>query len=408
MKPPHTLLALSIGVAIGFSIAVAGGVRASRESGGMDSPTRGSRLFAEVAERVKTDYVEPVDDRRLMELAVRGMVAGLDPHSTLLDATEYAEQQSRVRGHYAGIGIEVAVRDSALRVVAPIEDSPADHAGLHSGDVLVAIDGRELSTVDPAQAVDLLRGPEGSVVRLTVDREGAGEPLPFTVRRGHIAPCSVRDVMLGQGIGYVRIRCFGEATADELGRALARLAGANGGPLRGLVLDLRDNPGGDLDAATAAADLFLDDGVIVSATGRASDARFSVAARPGDALDGASLAVLVNGGSASAAEILAGALHDHGRAVIVGRTTFGKGSVQTLLPLSDGHALKLTTSYYYTPSGASISGRGIRPDIVLARGVMTAPGNAPPPVDRDDEVRAAVVALDHRPRHTGRLQEARP
>jgi len=407
MKRPHPLLVLSIGVAIGFSLAVAGGVHASRESRDMDSPTHGSPLFAEVAERVRTDYVEAVDDRRLMELAVRGMVAGLDPHSMLLDTTEYAEQQSRVRGYYAGIGIEVAVRDSALRVVAPIEESPADHAGLQSGDVLVAIDGRELSAVDPVQAVDLLRGPEGSVVRLTVDREGADEPLPFTVRRERITPRSVRDAILGQGIGYIRIRCFSEATADELGRALARLVRANHGPLRGLVLDLRDNPGGDLDAATAAADLFLDDGVIVSATGRVSDARFSVTARPGDALDGAPLAVLVNGGSASAAEILAGALRDHGRAVIVGRTTFGKGSVQTLLPLSDGHALKLTTSYYYTPSGASISGRGIRPDIVLARTAMTGTGNVSLPVDRDDEVRAAVAALGPRTRNIDRPLEAR-
>lgn len=405
MKQPPTLLVLSIGVAIGFSLAVGGGVRASRGSHDRDS-THGSLLFAEVAERVKADYVEPVDDQRLMELAVRGMVAGLDPHSTLLDTTEYAEQQSRVRGHYAGIGIEVAVRDSAVRVVAPTEGSPADHAGLQSGDVLVAIDGRELSAVDPARAVDLLRGPEGSVVRLTVDREGAGEPLQFTVRRERIAPRSVRDAILGQGIGYIRIRGFSEATADELRRALARLAGANGGPLRGLVLDLRDNPGGDLDAATAAADLFLDYGVIVSGAGRAPDARFSVTARPGDALGGAPLAVLVNGGTASASEILAGALHDHGRAVIVGRATFGKGSVQTLLPLSDGHALKLTTSHYYTPSGASLSGRGIQPDIVLTRGAVTGSGTAPPPVERDREVRAAVAALDHRARHLDRPLEA--
>jgi len=396
MRRRHTLLVLSIGIAVGFSLAVAGGVRASREPHEPASPMHGSRLLSEVVARVKSDYVEPVDDQRLADLAVRGMVAGLDPHSTLLDAREFAEQRASARGQYVGIGIEVAVRDSAVRVVAAIEDSPADRAGLQSGDVLVAVDGRELPAADPARAVELLRGPEGSVLRLTVDREGSGEPLLFTVRRGRIDLRSVRDAMLEPGIGYIRIRCFSEHTADEIDRALARLADANRGPLRGLVLDLRDNPGGELDAATAAADLFLNDGVIVSATGRASDARFSVTARPGDALDGAPIAVLVNGGSASAAEILAGALRDHGRAVLVGRTTFGKGSVQSLLPLSDGHALKLTTSHYYTPSGASISGRGIRPDIVLARSAATAPGDVARSDHPDREVVAAVVALHRR------------
>lgn len=392
MQRRDTLLVLSIGIAIGFSLAVAGGVLASREPR-EPLPPHGSQLFGEVVERVKADYVEPVDDQRLADLAVRGMVAGLDPHSILLDAKEFADQRANARGQYAGIGIEVAIRASAVHVVAVIEDSPADRAGLKSGDVLVAVDGRELPAADPARAIDLLRGPEGSVLRLTVDREGAGEPLLFTVRRGRIDLHSVRDAMLEPGIGYIRIRYFSERTADELGRALTRLADVNRGRLCGLVLDLRDNPGGELDAATAAADLFLNDGVIVSATGRARDARFSVAARPGDALDGAPLAVLVNGGSASAAEILAGALRDHRRAVLVGRTTFGKGSVQTLLPLSDGHALRLTTSHYYTPAGASISGRGIEPDIVLARGAAPAPGREARSDDRDREVVAAIAAL---------------
>lgn len=394
MQRHRVALALAVGLVTGFSLAVSGGVLASRESARSALPAAESRLLAEVLQRVERDYVRSVDEHELVRLAVRGMVSGLDPHSALLDEHDYGEVQIATEGSYVGIGVEVTADDDALVVIAPIDGSPAARAGLRSGDVLVAVDGHELAGGDMARAVDLLRGPPGSHVRLTIDREEVEEPLSIDVDRARVDLRTVRGSLLRDGVGYLRISSFTEQTAVQLDEALARLESLNGASLRGLVLDLRNNPGGVLDAATQVADRFLEHGTIVSATGRAEDARFTMTATPGDRLLGAPMAVLVNGGSASAAEIVAGALGDHDRATLVGRQTFGKGSVQTVLPLSGGQALKLTTSLYFTPSGASIHGRGITPDVVLQRadpttrpeGLIVEPGD-------DAEVAAAVRAL---------------
>jgi carboxyl-terminal processing protease len=328
-----------------------------------------ARLFAEVMDRVKQDYVRPVDDQELLESAIRGMVSGLDPHSEFLDPEEYRDIRIGTSGHYSGVGIEVSTRDNELTVIAPIDDTPAQRAGIRSGDTILSVDG---VAVDPDRlhdTIERMRGRPGTRVSLTVERADAGVPLRFTVQRESIQVASVRHEMLEAAVGYIRISQFNETTPDELRDAIDTLQSAardrSGRSLSGLVIDLRNNPGGMLDAAVGVADLFLDDGVIVSADGRTPEARFTRRASDGDVLGGASMVVLVNEGSASASEIVAGALQDHRRALIVGTTTFGKGLVQTVMPLSEGRALKLTTSRYYTPSGDSIHHKGIMPDVVV-------------------------------------------
>ncbi len=410
MKRHLPLPALLLGAALGCALALAMGVRTAREPKPVIAATPESRRFAEVLARVQESYVEPIDEAQLLQLAARGVVTSLDPHSSLLDATDFEDLRANAAGVYTGIGLEVAVADAALTVIAPIEDSPAARAGLLGGDVLVAVDGRPLRGTDLALAVKRLRGPQGSVVRLTVERRGVEEPLQVSVRRGRVDLHTVREELLPGGVGYVRVRYFSERSVTELRQAVKRLEAANQAPLGGLVLDLRDNPGGALEAASGTADLFLDRGLIVRGSGRTPAAEFAVSARDGDLLAGAPLVVLVNGGSASAAEIVGGALRDHGRAVLIGRPTFGKASVQTLLPLSDGHALKLTTSRYHLPSGASIHERGLQPDVLVPR------QNAPDPaatgasrlVDRDHEVRLALGVLSAgRHRHAAGYPELR-
>ncbi|HET6628540.1 MAG TPA: S41 family peptidase [Woeseiaceae bacterium] len=338
-----------------------------------------ARLFAEVMDRVKHDYVRPVDDQELLESAIRGMVSGLDPHSEFLDPEEYRDIRISTSGHYSGVGIEVSTRDNVLTVIAPIDDTPAQRAGIRSGDTILSVDG---VAVDPDQlhdTIERMRGRPGTRVSLTVERADAGEPLRFTLERESILLASVRHELLDAAVGYARISQFNETTPDELRDAIDALESAAhdryGRGLSGLVIDLRNNPGGMLDAAVAVADMFLDDGVIVTADGRTPQARFIRRASEGDVLDGASMVVLVNEGSASASEIVAGALQDHRRALILGTTTFGKGLVQTVMPLSEGRALKLTTSRYYTPSGDSINHKGILPDVVVeGSGDYPAPG----------------------------------
>lgn len=338
-----------------------------------------ARLFAEVMDRVKEDYVRPVDDQELLDSAIRGMVSGLDPHSEFLDPEEYRDIRISTSGHYSGVGIEVSTRDNALTVIAPIDDTPAQRAGIRSGDTILSVDG---VAVDPDRlhdTIERMRGRPGTRVSLIVERADAGEPLRFTVERESIQVASVRHELLEAAVGYTRISQFNETTPAELRDAIDALESATldryGRSLSGLVIDLRNNPGGMLDAAVGVADLFLDDGVIVTADGRTPEARFTRRASEGDVLGGASMVVLVNEGSASASEIVAGALQDHGRALIVGTTTFGKGLVQTVMPLSKGRALKLTTSRYYTPSGDSIHHKGILPDVVVeGSGDFPAPG----------------------------------
>lgn len=389
-----TILALLLGAVLGFALAVSSGVFAQREPVPGNLPWQDARLLAEVIERIQADYVDGVGDQELMQHAIRGMVAGLDAHSAFLDQEEYAELRMASEGNYSGIGIEVSADSGAIVVVAPIEGSPADRAGLLTGDVIVAIDGRAVDNGGLADAITRMRGEAGTRVRVSVERETNEEPIEFVIERAQVEVHSVRYEMIEPGFGYLRVSHFSETTLIELTTAIATLRGVSGAPLQGIVLDLRNNPGGVLEAAVDVADAFLDHGLLVSADGRTREARFRLEATPGDLARGTRLAVLVNGGSASGAEIVAGALRDHDRALLFGRRTFGKGSVQTVLPLSAGHALKLTTSRYYTPSGASIHEKGIVPDIELPRPqpvpAMAAPLPGTPLADRDHEVRLAL------------------
>jgi carboxyl-terminal processing protease len=299
-------------------------------------------------------------------------------------------------GRYSGVGIELSIEDEQVVVIAPFDGSPAALAGIRSGDVIVTIDGIPVNTSTLADTIGKMRGAEGTSVKIGIMREGNAEPILFTLKRSRVDVHSVKAEMLESGYGYVRISQFSETTGDDLNSAMKDLRKHNGAPLKGLVLDMRDNPGGVLEAAVSVADTFLDSGVIVTAKGRTPDSKFEMDATPGDALNGAPIVVLVNGGSASAAEIVAGALKDQHRAKLMGRTTFGKGSVQTIIPLSDDRAVKLTTSLYYTPSGVSINHRGIAPDIELERDpkppAIPVPADAPL-LQRDPEVKRALQEL---------------
>jgi len=359
----RNLLFLVIGLSVGLGLGLTRGVMADKPQAASAAPIpwQDARTLAEVLERVKHDYVESLDDHQLLLAAVRGMVSSLDPYSAYLDEDEYDEIKISSSGEYSGVGLEVSMEDDQVVVVAPFEGSPAAQAGIRSGDVIVTIDGVPVNTTTLSDTIGRMRGKEGTTVRIGIAREGIAEPLQFAVKRQRVELHSVRSDLLEPGYGYVRIAQFSDATGDELLAALQALRKRNGGRLKGLVLDLRDNPGGVLEAAVAVADAFIDKGVIVSARGRTPDSKFEMVATPGDELEGAPIVVLVNGGSASAAEIVAGALKDNHRATLMGRTTFGKGSVQTIMPLSGDTALKLTTSLYYTPSGVSINQRATRP-----------------------------------------------
>jgi carboxyl-terminal processing protease len=399
----RTLVTLGAGVILGIAAALTGSAIAGRESDAPQAaapaatlPWEEARLFAEVYERIKREYVDEVDDHQLMEKAVRGMVGALDPHSAFLDSEEFEEIRLSTMGSYPGVGIEVVAEDAGVKVLRPIEGSPAEAAGMLSGDYIVKIDGVDVGS-DLAGAINRMRGPAGSTVHLTVRRPGRTELLNFSVRRAKVDVRSVAEQDLEPGYGYMRITGFSETTADDVAHALARLKRDNAHGLKGLVIDLRNNPGGVLEASVAVADAFLDHGVIVSADGRTADSQFRMDATPGDLIDGAPIVVLVNGGSASAAEILAGALKDHGRAELVGHKTYGKGSVQTVMPLSHGGALKLTTSRYFTPSGVSIHEKGILPDIIVD-GPDEAPAeldvaSSVPLMSRDPEVHLALEEL---------------
>ena len=360
----RAILVIVIGVVMGLSLSVGGGlISASHAPAQEELAWEQARLFAEVLERVKRDYVEPIDDAELLESAIRGMVSDLDAHSQYLDASEYRDIRISTTGSYTGIGIEVDEVDGGVRVVTPIAGSPAARAGLRSGDQIIAVDGQSVEAAHLQETIGRLRGQAGSIVTVTVLRED--EAIDYGLRRQIIRMASVHKEILGPSFGYVRVSQFSENTARELSRAVDDLQDANGGLLQGLVLDLRNNPGDVLDSAVDVADLFLNAGVIVSADGRSADSHFTRSAHRGDVLDGATMVVIVNRGSASASEIVAGALQDHNRALVVGTETFGKGLVQTVVPLSKGRAIKLTTSRYYTPSGDSIHEVGIEPDIYI-------------------------------------------
>ncbi|MCH8059414.1 MAG: S41 family peptidase [Proteobacteria bacterium] len=360
----RAILVLVIGTIMGLGLSFGGGMLADRrQPDKQELAWEQSRLFAEVMERVKRDYVESIDESVLLESAIRGMVADLDAHSQFLDADEYNEIRISTTGSYTGVGIEVSEVDGEIRVITPIVGSPAARSGIRSGDQIIAVDGITVDAYDMQKTIGRMRGRRGSKISITVLRDD--EAIVHEMRREVIRIASVHYELLEPSFGYVRVSQFSETTARELSRAIDELQESKGGLLDGLVLDLRNNPGGVLDSAVDVSDLFLDSGVIVSAEGRSADSRFTRSAHRGDVLDGAEIIVLVNKGSASASEIVAGALQDHGRATVVGTSTFGKGLVQTVMPLSKGRAIKLTTSRYFTPSGDSIHETGITPDVFV-------------------------------------------
>ncbi len=396
LKKMRNALWLS-GVSIGLCFGLARGVYAGKpDTLGKDLPWADARMLAEVLDRVEHDYVNAVDDHQLLQAAIRGMVSSLDPYSAYLDGDEYDEIKISSSGEYSGVGIEVSMEDDQVVVVSPFDGSPAAAAGIRTGDIIASIDGIPVNTASLGDTIGRMRGKEGTSVKVGILREGNAEPLEFTLKRSKVELHSVASELPEPGFGYVRIAEFSETTGDDLVSALRALRKRNGGALKGLVLDLRNNPGGVLEAAVAVADAFLDSGVIVSARGRTPESKFEMKATPGDELNGAPIVVLVNGGSASAAEIVAGALKDHRRAKLMGRTTFGKGSVQTVMPLSGDRAIKLTTSLYYTPSGVSINHRGIAPDIELERDPKPPEGPLPadaPLEQRDPGVKRAIQEL---------------
>ncbi|WP_432472228.1 S41 family peptidase [Amphritea sp. HPY] len=328
-------------------------------------PLEEIRLFAEVFERIKKAYVEPVDDAKLLEDAVRGMLAGLDPHSTYLEPDAFDELQSHTSGEFGGLGIEVGLEDGFVRVITPIDDTPAQRAGVKAGDLIIKLGDQPVQGMDLNDAVKLMRGKPGSELILTVVRDGEDKPLEIPVIRDVIRVASVKQRLLSEDIGYLRITQFQVNTGKDLKRALDKLN--QQAELKGLVLDLRNNPGGVLRAAIEVSDAFLDQGLIVYTKGRLPNSELRYSATTKTLGNGRPLVVLINQGSASASEIVAGALQDQKRAVIMGVDSFGKGSVQTILPLAKDRAVKLTTARYYTPSGRSIQAQGIEPDIYVGQ-----------------------------------------
>ncbi len=328
------------------------------------------RTFAEVMDRIKAAYVEPVSDKTLLENAIKGMLSNLDPHSAYLEPEAFLELQESTSGEFGGLGIEVGTEDGFIKVVSPIDDTPASAAGIQPGDLIVKIDDQPTKGLSMMEAVEKMRGKAGSPIVLTLVREG-GKPFDVKLTRAVIKVRSVRSQMLEDGYGYVRITQFQVNTGEEVGKALAKMRKDNGKKLSGLVLDLRNNPGGVLQAAVEVSDHFLKSGLIVYTEGRIANSELRFNADPADASEGVPLVVLINGGSASASEIVAGALQDHKRGVLMGTDSFGKGSVQTVLPLNNDRALKITTALYFTPNGRSIQAQGIVPDIEVARAKVT-------------------------------------
>jgi carboxyl-terminal processing protease len=360
------MLALAAGAVLGASVTLTHAVLAERQAAQITGlPLDDLRSFVQILDKVKAEYVEPVDDKTLLQNALRGMLAGLDPHSAYLDKSEFKDMNVVTTGKFGGLGIEVQLQGGLVRVVSPIDDTPAAKAGIKPGDLIVKIDEAPVQGMTINDAVGKMRGEPGTKVKLLVVRENTPQPLTFDLKRDIIKVSSVRGRMLEPGYAYVRISQFQIDTGKSFEDMLAKLKKQAGGELKGLVLDLRNNPGGVLNAAVDVSDALLEKGPIVSIRGRDAASNHEFDANRGDDLDGRPLVVLVNGGSASAAEIVAGALQDQHRGVLVGSKTFGKGSVQTIVPLQNDDAIKLTTARYYTPSGRSIQAEGIVPDVVL-------------------------------------------
>jgi carboxyl-terminal processing protease len=346
-------------------------------------------VFGDVFELVRSDYVDDVTDDTLVEGAINGMLTSLDPHSNYLNSKNFSDMKVQTRGEFGGLGIEVSMENGLVKVVSPIDDTPAANAGLKPGDLVTHLDGNPVQGLTLPEAVEKMRGPVNSDITLTIRREGR-EPFDVKLTRAIVKIRSVRSHLEGKNIGYIRITSFNEQTDVNLNNAMKNLKQQANGKLIGIVLDMRNNPGGLLDQAVAVSDAFLDKGEIVSTRGRRSDDAQRYNARPGDIAQGLPIAILINGGSASASEIVAGALQDHNRAILLGTRTFGKGSVQTIIPLAGHGAMRLTTARYYTPSGRSIQAKGIDPDIV----VEAARIEQTPKDDKGKEDKAKTAAAD--------------
>lgn len=378
MQSQRLVLGTLIGVLLGVTATVSINVFAFKQSADDAAvmPLDDLKKFTEVYSRVKEDYVEPVKDKELIGNAIRGMLTGLDPHSDYLNEEEYKELQVGTTGEFGGLGIEVGMEDGFVKVISPIDDTPAQKAGLEAGDLIIRLDDKPVKGMSLNDAVKIMRGKPNTDINLLIVREGKPKPFKVTITRAVIKVNSVKQRVLEPGYGYVRISSFQSKTTDSLNEAITALQKDNKGALRGLILDLRNNPGGVLNAAVGVSDAFLDAGKIVYTEGRVEDAKMEYSAQKGDILNGSPIVVLVNRGSASASEIVSGALQDHKRAVIVGQKTFGKGSVQTVLPLDEKTAIKITTARYFTPLGRSIQAEGIKPDIELKALKVSADTNA--------------------------------
>ena len=332
-------------------------------------PLRELRSFTQVFEQIRQGYIEKVEDRQLLENAISGMLLELDPHSAYLSKRDYQNLQENTSGYYGGLGIEISAEDGLIKVISPIDNSPAERIGIRAGDLIVEINGSSVRGLALPRAIAKLRGEKGSTIDISVIRDDVDELLSFTITRDEIYTSSVKSRILRPGFAYIRISQFQKDSGEDFVEALKNLRSDNSniGQLLGLILDLRNNPGGLVPAAVDVVDALLDDGIIVYTEGRLASANVTFNSTPGDLIQHIPIVVLINGGSASASEIVAGALQDHRRAVIVGTQSFGKGSVQTLLPLGDGRAVKLTTARYFTPKGRSIQAQGIKPDVIIPR-----------------------------------------
>jgi carboxyl-terminal processing protease len=405
------ILVVVVGAVLGFTVSIGSGVLANRNAAAAAAEkTREVSdldLLAEVIDHVRREYVDVIDEDQLVASAIRGIIGELDKHSRYLDPSEYAEIQISAAGNYAGVGLDVTVDDGRVTVLAPIDGTPAEKAGILPGDVVLSVDDVPIEDGNINDAVSRMRGTPGTEVTVDVFRDGEPAPRRFALTRSTIQVQTVRGRYLGGGVGYLKITGFSDTTGSDLARAMESVQQQADQSVAGLVLDLRNNPGGVLDAAVTVADAFLARGLIVRGSGRAGDARFERYAHAGDDLENIDVVVLVNAGSASASEIVAGALKANERAQLVGERTYGKASVQTVMPLADGRAIKLTTSHYFTASGRSINGRGLEPDIVVQAddpkllfgnpGVQIAP-------EADNQLQAALGALGHRPLALSRAQ----
>ncbi|TGG92362.1 S41 family peptidase [Natronospirillum operosum] len=377
----------------GFAIGVGSTVYAERHVSEISSslPVEEIRQLAQVIDRIKRAYVDEVDNEDLIRDAINGMLSGLDPHSAFLTPEDFSDLQESTSGRFGGLGIEVQMEDGLVKVVSPIDDTPAYHAGVQSGDLITRLDGESVQGMTLNQAVDVMRGEPGTDITLTIMR--GSDTLEITIERAIIQVTSIRSRMLEPGYGMVRISSFQQNTGRDLAREIASLEEEYGGELRGLVLDLRNNPGGLLNASVDVADVFLSDKLVVYTESRIPDSAHRYHSRSSTAYPDLPLIVLVNGGSASASEIVAGALQDHGRAVVMGTQTFGKGSVQTVLPLENRSALKLTTARYFTPAGQNIQAQGITPDLVVRQGQFAVDDA---PLRRERDLRGHLQTLSER------------